>query len=106
LARILDGTRNEGTRGYTFIDPNVTIKDRIRGFLGGFGCSGVRLWLGHGKKKRARLTDGVHSSVTPERGSAHGCGSWAGPRRHGEERASSSASMAHQREGRRGRPAR
>jgi hypothetical protein len=34
LAQILDGKRDEGTRGYTFIDPNVTIKDRIPGFLG------------------------------------------------------------------------
>jgi hypothetical protein len=46
--------RNEGTRGYPFIDPNMMIKDRNLGFLGGFGCGGVCLRLGHGKRKKGR----------------------------------------------------
>jgi hypothetical protein len=106
LAQRLDGKRGEEASDYTFIAPIQRFRVGNPGFLGGFGYGSVRLRLGHGKKKRARLTEEVHSSATPERGSARGCGSWAGPRRRGEERASSSASMAHQREGRMGRPAR
>jgi hypothetical protein len=52
LAQNLDGKRDEGERGYTFIDPNVTIKDRNPGFLCGFGCGGVRLRLGHDVRKK------------------------------------------------------
>jgi hypothetical protein len=54
LARNLDGKRDEGTRGYPFITPNMTIKDRNPGFLDGFGCGGVRLRLGHDERKKGR----------------------------------------------------
>jgi hypothetical protein len=46
--------KERGNTGPHFYSPNVTIKDRNPGFLGGFGWGGVRLRLGHGKRKKER----------------------------------------------------